>query len=47
MKSAEGKAFGIKDINAKEANILLHFDKLKAADQEEIIDFIKLKIRRY
>ncbi|WP_268796125.1 hypothetical protein [Paenibacillus sp. Soil724D2] len=40
-------SFGIEKVNDKEANLLLHFDKLKAADQDEIIEFIKLKMSRY
>ncbi|WP_240418368.1 helix-turn-helix domain-containing protein [Paenibacillus periandrae] len=46
-KSAAGKTFGITEVNEKEANILEHFDKLKSTDQDEIIDFIKLKLSRY
>nr|WP_268240162.1 helix-turn-helix transcriptional regulator [Paenibacillus marchantiophytorum] len=46
-KSAAGKAFGIREVNEKEANVLVHFDKLKTTDQDEIIDFIKLKLSRY
>jgi transcriptional regulator with XRE-family HTH domain len=46
-ESSAAKAFGIKNVNEKEGNMLLHFDKLKSSDQDEIIDFIKLKISRY
>jgi hypothetical protein len=41
------KAFGITAVKEKEADLLMHFDKLKSADQDEILEFIKLKISRY
>lgn len=46
-KGFEDKAFGLISVNGKEAELLLLFEKLKGADQEEILEFIKLKIARY
>lgn len=34
-------------VDEQEAELLLLFEKLKRADQEEILEFIKLKIGRY
>lgn len=41
------KVIGINEVNEKEADLLMHFEKLKAIDQDEIIEFIKMKINRY
>ncbi|NQX63556.1 helix-turn-helix transcriptional regulator [Paenibacillus qinlingensis] len=46
-RGSQNRAFGIRSINEKDGNMLLHFDKLKASDQDEIVEFIKLKINRY
>ncbi|MED4754993.1 hypothetical protein [Brevibacillus choshinensis] len=43
----EGRVFGVHNINEIEGDLLSEFRKLKAKDQEEIIDFIRLKITRY
>ncbi|MGO4350011.1 helix-turn-helix domain-containing protein [Paenibacillus sp. MCAF9] len=41
------KVIGINEVNEKEADLLMHFEKLKEIDQDEIIEFIKMKINRY
>jgi transcriptional regulator with XRE-family HTH domain len=46
-KNSAGKVFGIRGVNEKEAILIMHFDKLKTVDQDEIIEFIKLKMSRY
>lgn len=45
--SANNKVIGMNQVNEKEADLLLLFEKLKANDQDEIIDFIKMKLKRY
>mgnify|MGYP002401804796 FL=1 len=46
-KDSETKVFNVIAVKEKEAELLMHFDKLKVPDQDEILDFIKLKISRY
>ncbi|WP_028543345.1 helix-turn-helix domain-containing protein [Paenibacillus taiwanensis] len=45
--SSNNKVIGVNEVNEKEADLLLLFDKLKANDQDEIIAFIKMKLSRY
>ncbi|MDF2650447.1 MAG: transcriptional regulator [Paenibacillus sp.] len=46
-KDSVVKAFDVAGVNEKEADLLMLFGKLKISDQDEIIEFIKLKISRY
>lgn len=41
------KVLGVRKISENEAELLMLFEKLKSTDQDEIVDFINLKIRRY
>jgi transcriptional regulator with XRE-family HTH domain len=43
----QGEAFKVNGINQQEAQLLLIFEKLKEKDREEIIEIIKMKIKRY
>jgi transcriptional regulator with XRE-family HTH domain len=45
--SSNNKVIGINAVNEKEAELLMVFEKLKEIDQDEIIEFIKMKINRY
>lgn len=46
-KDSETKAIGLNRVSEREAVLLELFERLKSTDQEEIIEFIKLKINRY
>lgn len=41
------KVIGLNRVSEREAVLLELFERLKSTDQEEIIEFIKLKINRY
>jgi transcriptional regulator with XRE-family HTH domain len=43
----DGRIFHVHNISKIEGDLLSEFRKLKVKDQEEIIDFIRLKITRY
>ncbi|GEC91643.1 XRE family transcriptional regulator [Brevibacillus brevis] len=43
----DGGVFHVHNISKLEGDLISEFRKLKAKDQEEIIDFIRLKIKRY
>ena len=43
----DGRIFDVHNICKNEGVLLEEFRKLKAKDQEEILDFIRLKITRY
>jgi hypothetical protein len=45
--SSGDEIFGITEVNEKEAELLMLFEKLKPTDQDEILEFIKFKINRY
>jgi DNA-binding XRE family transcriptional regulator len=43
----DGRVFDVHSISKIEGDLLSEFRELKAKDQEEIIEFIRLKIARY
>ncbi|MBB6671258.1 helix-turn-helix transcriptional regulator [Cohnella nanjingensis] len=45
--SSNNKVIGVNEVNEIESDLLMLFDKLKAVDQDEIIDFIKTKLNHY
>lgn len=45
--SSNNKVIGVNEINGKESDLLMLFDKLKEVDQNEMIHFIKSKLNHY
>jgi transcriptional regulator with XRE-family HTH domain len=43
----KNQIFGLTKIEEKEVDLISFFRKLKNADQDEIIEFIRMKIKRY
>lgn len=44
---SDEKVIGLTKVSEKESELLMLFEKLKPADQDEILEFMKLKINRY
>ena len=45
--SSNNEVIGVDEVSEKESDLLMLFDKLRAVDQNEIIDIIKTKLNHY